>query len=229
MNNYVFAYKGAPLTKINITTKGSQIRMSGKIKKLISIPFRITGDLSATNDGKIRIHATAIKAAGIPVKGLMRLFGLELAELINANQARGVKMDDNDIIMDPELVLPPPIIRGRITAIGIQGDEVVQSFGGNRIGEPKQTGGVNYMHFWGGVLRFGKLTMNNADLKIVDSDPKNSFDFSLDNYNRQLVAGYSKNTPSLGLVVYMPDYNKLRSASASKGRTRSVAKGNSKS
>ena len=55
------------------------------------------------------------------------------------------------------------------------------------------------------TLRFGKLTMRDTDLLLVDKDPKDAFDFSPERYNAQLVAGYSKNTPAHGLIVYMPD------------------------
>lgn len=48
--------------------------------------------------------------------------------------------------------------------------------------------------------------MTDADLEIIDGNPRTPFDFSLDEYNRQLVAGYSRNTPSHGLIVHMPDY-----------------------
>jgi hypothetical protein len=51
--------------------------------------------------------------------------------------------------------------------------------------------------------------MVDADLLIVDQDPENIFDFSLDRYNDQLVAGYSKSTAALGLVVHMPDLKSL--------------------
>ena len=70
-------------------------------------------------------------------------------------------------------------------------------------------GAPNYMYFRHGTLRFGKLTMVNADLLIVDANPANTFDFSLDRYNDQLVAGYSKSTAALGLVVHMPDFRTL--------------------
>jgi hypothetical protein len=67
----------------------------------------------------------------------------------------------------------------------------------------------NYIYHKGGVLRFGKLTMTDADLEIVDQTPLTPFDFSLPDYNRQLVAGYSKNTPTHGLIVFMPDFATL--------------------
>ncbi|PYQ03033.1 MAG: hypothetical protein DMF82_14290, partial [Acidobacteria bacterium] len=40
------------------------------------------------------------------------------------------------------------------------------------------------------------------------------FDFNLDRYNDQLVAGYSKNTPSRGLKTFMPDANDLAARTA---------------
>ena len=211
LNNYVFAYPKAPLKDVRLTTEGNQIKMKGTVHKVTDLPFEIVGELHATPEGKIQLHPTSIKTAGIPVKGLMGLFGIELDELIKGTESRGVKIDDNDITMDPEIMVPSPQIRGKITAIRIEGDEVIQIFGaGNSGPTPSQRRGPNFMHYTGGTIRFGKLTMNNADLKLVDQDPRNPFDFSLEHYNSQLVAGYSKNTPRLGLVVYTPDYFKLQ-------------------
>ena len=65
------------------------------------------------------------------------------------------------------------------------------------------------MAYRGGSLRFGKLTMNNVDLQLIDADPKDPFEFFPDHYNEQLVAGYSKTTAYGGLRVYMPDYGKV--------------------
>jgi hypothetical protein len=65
------------------------------------------------------------------------------------------------------------------------------------------------MFYRGKVLRFGKLTMEDADLQIVDADPKDPFDFFLSHLNEQLVAGESHNQPDFGLVTIMPDYSDL--------------------
>lgn len=43
----------------------------------------------------------------------------------------------------------------------------------------------------------------------VDPDPRDPFDFFLDHYNEQLVAGYDQNLPDHGLIVHMPDYRKI--------------------
>ena len=41
-------------------------------------------------------------------------------------------------------------------------------------------------------------------------DPKDPFDFYLDHYRDQLVAGHAKMTPEFGLRVFMRDFNKLQ-------------------
>jgi hypothetical protein len=51
--------------------------------------------------------------------------------------------------------------------------------------------------------------MSDTDLELVDLDPKDPFDFSVDDWNAQLVAGYSKTLANRGLKAYMPDYKDL--------------------
>ena len=58
--------------------------------------------------------------------------------------------------------------------------------------------------------------MTDTDLELVDEDPSDPFDFSIDHWNDQLVAGYSKNTPTRGLKAHMPDYNDLNRQTAAK-------------
>ena len=111
------------------------------------------------------------------------------------------------VTLEPQKLLPPPAIRGRLTRAWIENGLVVQQFGGaiprSAIAPAGRSG--HYLYYRRGTLRFGKLTMKDADLLLVDKDPKDAFDFSPAQYNRQLIAGYSKNTPARGLIVYMPD------------------------
>ena len=67
----------------------------------------------------------------------------------------------------------------------------------------------NYVYFGGGTITFGKLTMRDADLQLIDADPRDPFDFFPARYDSQLVAGYSKNTRAKGLRTYMPDFDDL--------------------
>ena len=68
------------------------------------------------------------------------------------------------------------------------------------------------MYFRGGSLRFGKLTMADAEMQVVDLNPSDPLKFDIDRYAKQLVAGYSRTLPDMGLEVYMRDIDKLGEA-----------------
>jgi hypothetical protein len=122
-------------------------------------------------------------------------------------------------------MLPLPALRGQLTSIRVEHDRVVQTFGPMlptaEIPAGHTSGATaNYIRFKGGTLRFGRLTMTDAWLEIDDNDPGDPFAFSLARYNDQLVAGYSQTTVDQGLVVHLPDLNKLNSAAAGTGAIR---------
>jgi hypothetical protein len=216
LNQYVFAASDAPLKGLSVTTEGNSLKVKGKLHSKGDISFEAAGTISATPEGQIRIHAEKVKAAHLPVKGLMDLLGLKIADLINTKKVRGVRSEENDLILDPQQILPPPHIKGRITAVHIQGNEIVQVFGSKpkTVSSPAFSG--NYMAYRGAQLRFGKLTMSDTDMILIDMDPKDPFDFYLDHYRDQLVAGYTKTTPEFGLRVFMRDFHKLRTPPSTK-------------
>jgi len=213
MNTVTFNYPKAPLKDLEIAIEDGKVRQSGRLQKAIPVHFETLSEVSVTPEGKIRLHPVKIKAGGVGVKKLLDALDIEMSEVIKAEGARGVTLDGDDILLDPERLLPPPRIRGRLTAVRIEKDRIVQIFGGEGKNlTPPDPDAKNYMYYKGGNLRFGKLTMDGADLQIVDADPKDPFFFYLKEYKKQLVAGYSRNTPSLGLVVHMPDFDQAGQA-----------------
>lgn len=214
LNDYVFAAKDAPLKALSVSTDGDQLKIKGKLAHKADVSFEMVGDIQATPEGKIRVHARHVKAAHLPVKGLLDLFGVKLADLINTKKINGVTTEKDDIILDPEQILPPPLIRGKLTSVKIENGQIVQVFGSGSV-QKHLSNARNFMAYRGGVLQFGKLTMHDTDLVLIDSDSKGPFDFYLDHYREQLTAGYTKTTPQFGLRVYMVDYDKLQQKTAS--------------
>jgi hypothetical protein len=214
MNRHVFAYQGSPLKDVTVAPDGPRLKMKGKLHKGIDIPFSTTASVSTTADGRMRLHVESMKAVGLPTKGLLQLFGLKLDDVLDIKKRRGVDVQDNDIVLAPGQILPPPEIVGRLTRVSVQGNRLVQTFEDPRKGRPApltrpSPAARNYVYFGGGTITFGKLTMRDADLQLIDADPADPFDFFPARYNSQLVAGYSKNTPAKGLKTYMPDFDDL--------------------
>jgi hypothetical protein len=211
LNRYTFAYAGSPLRRLTITIEHGRIRQRGRMR---GISFDVLGDLSLTPEGELRLHPADIKAVGIKVGGLMKFFGLSLEKLVNTDRAKGVRIEGDDFLLSPTQLLPPPAVEGRVGRVEVTDSEIVQIFQPDgrahdplKLPIPKAD---NYMFFRGGVLRFGKLTMEDTDLFIQDADPNDRFDFWLDRYNDQLVEGRSRNTRDHGLIVDMPDFDKLK-------------------
>ena len=214
LTSNVFSAPDAPIKELSIRSNGSTLIIKGKFRKAQNLPFEMVGMLSVTDDGRIRLHGDKIRAGHLPVKGLMDLPGLDIAGLINTKRVRGVTAEKDDLLLSPQEILPPPQIEGRVTAVRIQGNEIVQTFGKPQKENFASYLSGNYMAYRDNELRFGKFTMHDTDMVLIDMTPQDPFDFYLDHYKDQLVAGYSKTTPSFGLRVYMRDFNKLRTATS---------------
>lgn len=142
----------------------------------------------------------------------MKTLGTTLESMLKMPIDRGVSAEGNDLLLDPNRVLPPPKVDLRLVEVHVEGDELIQVFEDGRhtpelpFPHPNEK---NTMYFHGGTLRMGKLLMVDADMQVVDTDPSDPFDFFIDRYNEQLVAGFSRNQPNYGLLVFMRDYNDL--------------------
>jgi len=214
LNSYVFVRPHSPLTDLSIRIEKGRLELKGKLHDKGDIPFETEGVLAPTADGKLRLHSTKIKAIHVPVKGLMDLFGVDLGSLIKEGKVPGVQAQEDDLILDLEQILPPPHIEGEVISVRIEGDRIIQMFGGSGARPVKNIRTGNYMAYKNNRLRCGKLIMDDSDLILVDMDPSDPLDFFLDHYKEQLSAGYAKITLDSGLRVFIKDFNKLHPAKA---------------
>src|SRR5690349_8720579 len=224
LNSYVFTAKDAPVKDVELSIDKDRLKVKGKLHQKGDVSFETESSLSVTNDGKIRLHAEKVRALHLPVKGLMDLFGVEIADLIKTGKVRGVKAEKDDLILDPVEILPAPHITGRLTAIKLEDGNIVQTFGAPQSYHWANVQARNYMAYRGNKLQFGKLTMSDTDMVLIDPDPADPFDFYLDHYKEQLMAGYSKTTSDFGLRVMMVDYNKLKQRGRNPARAKTAAK-----
>lgn len=215
LNRFVFGYKGSPLRNLRVHTSGSQLVQSGIMRKGVDLKFEITSSVSLTDSGFIRLHPTKVRVMGVNGQSLLNALGLELDDLLDLSKSAAARVRGDDIYLDPTKILPPPAIDGRLTAVRVEGDALVQEFAKlpddtvfSRYARA-DSAASNYMFFRGGRLRFGRLEMRDTQLQILDLDPSDPFDLFLAEYNQQLVAGYSRNRPNLSLQAFFPDYADL--------------------
>ena len=215
LNRFVFGYKGSPLKKLRVRMSGTELVQTGVMHKGVDLSFEITSALSLTDSGWIRLKPTKVRVLGVNGQSLLNALGLQLDDLLDLSGSAAARVKGDDIYLDPTKILPPPAISGRLTSVRVEGDALVQEFA--RLPDDTLFTGYaradstapNYLFFRGGRLRFGRLEMRDTALQILDLDPSDPFDLFLAEYNKQLVAGYSRNRPDLSLQAFFPDYTDI--------------------
>jgi hypothetical protein len=192
---------GAPLKNISIQPEGDQLKL--------------VGTLSPTSNGLVRFHVTKLDVLKVPLKRLLGGFHVQLSDLVHATNVPGIQIVDNDIIFDTEKLLPPPHIRGQLTTVRVATPDIEVIYGNAPNDEAKLAQWHNFLRLRGGSLDFGKLTMHNADLTMIDASQDPWFDLDLVNYQAQLVNGYTRMTAQAGLEIFMPDLDEQAPKKAS--------------
>jgi hypothetical protein len=194
--------------------RAERIELKGNFRKLLHAPFEIEGIPETTPDGQLRIRTTSIQAVNLEMRGVLDLLGLESEDLLGELKEHGIQFDGNDVILHLETLLPPPRLKARVTSIALAEDRMHLTLGkadSLRAGaeEPGRTAPGheerNQLAFRHGTIRLGRVTMHDADLKIVDLDASDPFDFSFTKMNDQLVKGYAKLAKDGGLTAFAPD------------------------
>jgi hypothetical protein len=201
-----------PLSNIKLENHEGQLQISGTAHKVISVPVRLDGTLTPTPDGRLRYHLVKLNVLKIPMKGLFGLFHLDLQDLMPKTPTPGMQASGNDIYFDTQRLLPPPHIHGNITSV-IPTETGLRVIYGNAPNDDDQLAQWhNFLRLVGGTVSFGKLTMQRADLTMIDATDDPWFDLDLANYQAQLVYGTTHMTQRAGVEVYMPDLDHLTPA-----------------
>ena len=210
MNEYVFAFEGAPIRDLEITQEEDEdqrdlVELNGHLTSALGTPFEIEGRPEVTPDGDLRIRTTDIQAFDIEVEGLLDLLGLEAEDMIPSLEERGVRVEGDNVVLVLDRLMPPPRMSGRASEVQVLSSGLLIRLGNHGSGGSIDEGGGNYLYYRGGTIRIGKMTMHDADLRILDEKPDDPFDFSVDRLNEQLQAGYAKLQPDGGLIMHVPD------------------------
>ncbi|HEX6200286.1 MAG TPA: hypothetical protein VF150_08485, partial [Thermoanaerobaculia bacterium] len=207
---------GAPLSGLSVEIRDNRLHQEGTLEKAIPVSFSMEARVEVTDEGDLRLVPEEIHAAGVPVESLLDFLGIELAQMLDTEKARGVTVVEDDLILDPEVLMPPPYLRARAESVSLEGGFLHLTLvraGGEAISaeglQPSDPDAPHFLFFQGGEVRFDKLTMRATDLQLVDKDPEDPFDFYLKRLQDQLVAGVSLIQPDEGLLVVLPDYDEL--------------------
>ncbi len=223
-NGFILPRAKTPLKNLVLTFNPDQsIAVKGDFHKVVDVPFSAKATMHVTQDGNVRMHLSDMTVAGVIHQNVLDLLGLKVSKVAQPKSKKVFQIVGNDIIFPIDQMFPPPRVTGHLRAVSISEDQLHLVFDQNRGSVPSETSGQGShavppvvagesIYFRGGTMKFGLLTMSPVDLELVPLKPgaNKSFEFSVDHYYEQLVAGYSKSLPSKGLVVYMEDERDLK-------------------
>jgi len=199
----------SPLSHISLSGEGQQVKLTGTLHKVIPLPVEVLGTIAPAPNARVNVHITKINVLKMPMKGLLAGLSVKAADVVGSEPVPGVEVKENDIYLDTTRLLPPPHIRGQIATVAVQAPDVVVTYGATTPeDEAELATWHNFLRLRGGSVGFGKLTMKDADLTLIDASNDTWFDLDLANYRQQLVKGYSRMTPDNGLEMYLPDVGK---------------------
>jgi hypothetical protein len=199
----------SPLRNITLLADRDQIKLKGTLHKLISMPVELLGSIAAMPDNRIQFHVTKLSALNIPLKGLLGGLHISVADLFNPKGIPGVEVSGNDILFDTRKLLPAPHITGRLTRVRVVTPDIEEVYGNAEQDVTRVEQWRNFLRLSNGTIDFGKLTMHDVDLTMVDISNDEWFDLDLNNYQNQLVNGYTRMTPEAGVQIFMPDLDTL--------------------
>ena len=213
MNQHILPSARTPIRHVEVSFGDGAISMSGTMVKLgLPVPFTATATLQPTAAGDLRVHVTAMKAAGMIPKGLIDALGLELSNIAQPANRGVFHIEGDDMIVPVISMFPPPRFAGQIASVAIAPSGVSVVIGKPApLAEPPLKA-ASYLHFTGGTLNFARLTMHDTDLSILGIDATRPLAFAPAHYYAQLEAGHTDALPGYALAAYVKDYRDLAPA-----------------
>ena len=217
LNTRIFAYPNVNVRNLRVESDGQRMVIHGTLTKGATIPFTMIGTPSIREGRWLAIETQEVKIGSVGVTGLLNALHISLSAMINTPANGNLRVEKNTILIDVFSNLPPPHIHGTIASLAccagglglVIGSPGAVSDSALRTLVPSAMASPNFLAIRKGKLRFGKLTMVDSDLDLVDADSRDPFDFYLQRYQCQLAAGVAHATLDFGWRVQMPDFDKL--------------------
>ena len=213
--NYLNATShNTPLTDIQIAGSGNKVKITAKLHKVVTFPVELNGILQPVSGNRLEMHINKISVLKLPFKWLLGDLHLSLASFMKSGTVPGIEVSGNDIFFEPSVLLPAPHIRGTLSSVTFAGPDLQVIYGDTTKDVQRVDQWRNFLRLHDGAINFGKLTMNNVDLIMIDISQDAWFDLDLANYQAQLVNGYTRMTPQAGLQIFMPNVSTLQAKPA---------------
>jgi len=119
------------VTSLTVETAGSEIKISGHLKKTIPVHFEIKWPISVTESGLLDLHESSMKVDKLPMKALSQMLGMDPAHVIGNSAGKVLQANKEDILVDPALLWGMSV-RGKLTQARVANGGLVLIYGSSR-------------------------------------------------------------------------------------------------
>jgi len=204
LNKHVFAFKGATLRNIKVTTATNLLGLAGEMnRKGVWVPFAMKGDL-ALSEGHILTYAPwSVVVDKQDATKVLVAANVELDELLTVKTA-GANLIGSEVILDTLKLFPPPKLHLNIATASLEGRGLVLTFDNEGAGTDSATliPSDSYILIKGGDTKFMKAVSTNSQLQVMSGNEGSELDFCLYDYRDQLTAGHLELTEEGAILAY---------------------------
>ncbi|HEX9669771.1 MAG TPA: hypothetical protein VGC93_09835 [Thermoanaerobaculia bacterium] len=102
LNDCLRRHREVPLKDVSVSTRQGELRQKGKLEKGPGMSFEIRARPQVAPGGQhLLLQPSKIEAGHVPVKGLMRVFGIEMESVLDLQGACGMTTEYNALLLDP--------------------------------------------------------------------------------------------------------------------------------
>lgn len=180
------------INDIDITfNPNNQVNADLKIKKLLNFKVKIEGKLDTNPINNMMSYTpTKINVAGIPVKKMLDVLGLEIGEIVKIGNPSGSYFTSGkSIYFKPTEFIDSPKIEGHITGVQTSFGKISLMVGDSNVVSAPLHGSNNYVNIKGGNVDFKGFNLHDADVTLADKTPENDFDLINDPAKKIITEG----------------------------------------
>lgn len=214
LTRYVLA-KG-PLEDAELSLPGDRLVLQARVRKgAFRVPIRLEAVPAIDARGMIALTPLRIAIGNLGVGGVMQLLRVDLASLIELPAGSPLEIRGNTVLLDPEGIIPEPRTLGSPTEVALAPGWLHLYYHPGTEADPPpllEGGAANYLYCIGHDLLIGKMLLGDACFQVVNKEPADHLDFSLERYRLQLSQGESSLKPGGEVLARIPNLDGLSSS-----------------
>jgi hypothetical protein len=211
-NDHVFAFAGAPLRNMTLSTAQNELTLVGELMRRGKwAPFTMKGPMTLEGNNILWYTPKKVVVAGDDATKILAAASVELDDLLKIDTGT-VKLIGSKIRIDANKVFPPPALDLAITSATVEPRGLVLEFnsGVNPAFPPKLMDRASYMIAKGGDVKFMRAMPINVAAQFMSADANDELDFNLYSYRDQVEQGWIQVREDGAIYGFLRNFSSLQ-------------------